>query len=67
MRRQADPFPLGSREALSRPLGYICDLPKFSHLRNLTLSDNELAAFPIQICNIITLKSLNLSRNTLVS
>ncbi|KAI6645801.1 PH domain leucine-rich repeat-containing protein phosphatase 2-like isoform X3 [Oopsacas minuta] len=64
MRKQADPLPYGS-EGSEKPLGFICDLPKFSHLRNLTLSDNELAVFPNQICDIITLKSLNLSRNVL--
>lgn len=63
MRKQADPVPYGSSREMELTVGFICDLPKFSHLRNLTLSDNELAVFPTHICNITTLKSLNLSQN----
>ena len=66
MRKQADPLPVGVQKEGPAPLGYLRDLPKLIHLQTLTLSDNEIAAFPFSICNIPTLKCLDLSRNLLV-
>lgn len=48
---------------MTKRIGFLDDLRKFSHLNFLTLSDNELSAFPLSICNISTLRELNLSRN----
>ena len=43
--------------------GWINDIQRFSHLKILSLSDNNLVHFPVSVCNIVTLAELDLSCN----
>lgn len=43
--------------------GYINDIQRFSQLKILSLSDNNLVHFPVSVCGIVTLVELDLSCN----
>lgn len=46
-----------------QPEGWINDIYRFSNLKILSLSDNNLVHFPVSVCNIVTLSELDLSCN----
>ncbi|KAM5158057.1 PH domain leucine-rich repeat-containing protein phosphatase 1 isoform 2-T2 [Mantella aurantiaca] len=46
-------------------VGTIDDLQRFTKLKSLNLSNNNLGAFPLAVCSIPTLTELNLSCNAL--
>ncbi|KAL4235210.1 PH domain leucine-rich repeat-containing protein phosphatase 2 [Mactra antiquata] len=44
-------------------IGWLDDLPRFTHLRSLNLADNNLRSFPLAVCKMKTLTELNLASN----
>ncbi|ESO82713.1 hypothetical protein LOTGIDRAFT_155730 [Lottia gigantea] len=46
-------------------IGWLDDLPRFSHLQSLNLSDNNLMVFPLPVCRMRSLIELNLASNKL--
>ncbi|XP_053401154.1 PH domain leucine-rich repeat-containing protein phosphatase 2-like isoform X2 [Mercenaria mercenaria] len=44
-------------------IGWLDDLPRFTHLRSLNLADNDLRCFPMSVCKMRTLTELNLASN----
>jgi PH domain/leucine-rich repeat-containing protein phosphatase len=48
---------------LLKAQGWINDIQRFSSLKVLSLSDNNLIHFPVSVCNIVTLTELDLSCN----
>ena len=47
----------------TQPKGWINDIFRFSHLRVLSLSNNNLVHFPVSVGNVMTLSELDLSCN----
>uniref|UniRef100_A0AAY4AW62 protein-serine/threonine phosphatase n=1 Tax=Denticeps clupeoides TaxID=299321 RepID=A0AAY4AW62_9TELE len=45
----------------------LLQLQRFTRLRSLNLSNNQLGSFPLPVCSILTLTELNLSCNRLAS
>ncbi|XP_071092127.1 PH domain leucine-rich repeat-containing protein phosphatase 2-like [Haliotis cracherodii] len=46
-------------------IGWLDDLPRFTHLRSLNLADNGLVNFPQAVCRMRTLTELNVASNKL--
>ncbi|KAK6186255.1 hypothetical protein SNE40_008326 [Patella caerulea] len=46
-------------------IGWLDDLPRFTHLQSLNLADNNLMVFPLAVCRMRSLVELNLASNKL--
>lgn len=48
-----------------KTIGWIDDIPIFRRLVSLSLSDNQLDQFPQSLCNIVSLRELDISCNSI--